>query len=278
MPIMPASAGRRFFLAVWIVVAGALGSHPAAAATDGEEAWRDIRAALFEDRPIADANGIIRLEAPYRAYDAAIVPISIDAEFAQTPARYIKSITLIIDENPAPVAAVFHMTPLSGDASIATRVRINAYTNVRAVAETNDGRLYMATKFVKASGGCSAPANKDADQSLARLGKMKLRQSREVRMSEPNRAQLLISHPNYSGLQMDQITRLYVPAHFVQDVEVSFGGRKVMRVEGAISLSEDPSFHFSYLPEGPGELSVKVRDSDDLRFSDSWEVLPGAGS
>ena len=278
MSLLLGRGGRRFILIVCMVLGGGFASHGAFAAGDGEAAWNDIRQALFEDRPIAAADGIIGLEAPYRAYDAAIVPITIAAQFAQSPTRYIKSITLIIDENPAPVAAVFHMTPMSGDASISTRVRVNAYTHVRAVAETNDGQLYMATKFVKASGGCSAPANKDADQSLARLGKLKLKQSKAVRMSEPNRVQLLISHPNYSGLQMDQITRLYVPAHFVQDIEVSYEGQTVMTVEGAISLSEDPSIHFSFVPDGPGDLSVKVRDSDDMSFFDSWNISSDTGS
>src|SRR5690606_13515595 len=88
-----------------------------------EDSWSDLREALFEDRPISEAPGVIALEAPYRAQDAAIVPITIVAEQPQSPERYIKSITLVIDENPAPVAAVFHLTPESGLATLATRVR-----------------------------------------------------------------------------------------------------------------------------------------------------------
>jgi len=242
------------------------------AASAEDDPWPDLKQALFDDRQIRAGEGVIRLEAPYRAYDAAIVPLTLAAEMPQTPDRYIKSITLIIDRNPAPVAAIFNMTPRSGTATISTRVRIDAYTNVRAVAETNDGALYMASKFVKASGGCSAPALKDQDKAMARLGRMKLKQSTPVRLGEPNQAQLLISHPNYSGLQMDQITRHYVPAHFVQDIEVTYRGRTIMTVEGAISLSEDPSIHFNYVPDGPGEISVWVRDSDDLTFTNSWPV------
>lgn len=248
------------------------------AARADQDPWPDLKEALFGDRPIADGTGVIRLEAPYRAYDAAIVPVTVAAEIAQTAERYIKSVTLVIDNNPAPVAAVFHMTPRSGSARIATRVRINAYTNVRAVAETNDGALYMDTRFVKASGGCSAPALKDQDQSLARLGRMKLKQSKPVRLGQPNEAQLLISHPNYSGLQMDQVSRHYIPAHYVQDVEISYGNETIMTVEGAISLSEDPSFRFSFVPEGPGVLTVEVRDTEDAVFTRSWPIEPEAGS
>ena len=37
-----------------------------------------------------------------------------------------------------------------------TRVRIDSFSHVRAVLETEDGTLHMATKFVAAAGGCGA--------------------------------------------------------------------------------------------------------------------------
>jgi sulfur-oxidizing protein SoxY len=273
---LPAAALAVSWIMALVIALGTLSGD--AGATAEEEVWLELKESLFEERPILAGEGVIRLEAPYRAHDAAIVPITMAAEIPQTPGRYIKTITLIIDNNPAPVAAVFGLTPLSGTATISTRVRVNAYSHIRAVAETNDGKLYMAAKFVKASGGCSAPAAKDADQALARLGKMKLKQSGAAQMSRPNQVQLLISHPNYSGLQMDQLTRHYIPAHFVQDVKISYGDKTIMTVEGAISLSEDPSFHFSYVPQGPGSLTVEMRDTDDAVFTRSWPVEPEAGS
>jgi sulfur-oxidizing protein SoxY len=197
---------------------------------------------------------------------------------AHSPERYIRALTLIIDKNPAPVAAVFQLTPRSGTATISTRVRIDAYTHVRVVAEINDGTLYMATKFVKASGGCSAPAIKDADAALARLGKIKLRQSAPARLGQPNEVQLLISHPNHSGFQRDPLTLYYIPAHFVRDVTVSYGRETILTVEGAISLSEDPSFHFSFVLEVSGELRVEAWDTDEQEFTGSWPIEPEAGS
>ena len=190
----------------------------------------------------------------------------------QSEDRHIRTVTLLIDENPLPIAGRFHFTPASGRAAFSTRVRVNAYTNIRAIAETNDGELYMAKRFVKASGGCSAPAGKDPDAALARLGKMKLRQSDALVLGEPNLAQLLVSHPNHTGMQMDQITRHYVPAYFVNNIEVRYGDEPVLTVESDISLSEDPSIHFYYTPEEPAELSVKVTDSKDLVFSRAWEM------
>ena len=264
---------------VLVVVLGlVMISRPGAAAEPSEEAWLDLRGDLFGEREILDGEGIVALDAPYRAADAAIVPITMVAEVPQTAAHFIKTLTLVIDENPAPVAAVFTLSQESGQATISTRVRVNSYSYVRAIAETSDGTLYMAKKFVKASGGCSAPASKNPDEALARLGKMKLKGLRQVRLGEPNQVQLLISHPNSSGLQMDQVTRHYIPAHFVNEIEVSYGGQSLMTVEGAISLSEDPSIRFSFVPQKEGEMTVDVRDTDGNEFRKSWQVQPGPGA
>ena len=245
---------------------------PAWSAGEDESRWNQLRQMLFQDRPIHDGASVLTLDAPYRAHDAAIVPISIEPAFDQSDERHIRTVTLLIDENPLPVAGRFHFTPASGRAALSTRVRVNAYTHIRAIAETGDGELYMVKKYVKASGGCSAPAGKDPDQALARLGKMKLRQSESLVLGEPNLAQLLVSHPNHTGMQMDQITHHYVPAHFVNNIEVRYGDETVLKVESDISLSEDPSIHFWYTPEKPAEMSVTVTDSKEQIFSRSWRM------
>ena len=250
---------------------------PAGAASDDDAYWADIKGAVFGDRVIRDGAGVIALEAPYRAQDAAIVPITISAGIPQTAERYIKTITLIIDRNPAPVAAVFHLTPDNGLATISTRVRVNEYTFMRAVAETSDGELYAAAKYVKAAGGCSAPAQKDQDAALARLGKMKLRRSSDLAPGQPNQAQILISHPNNSGLQMDQLTRHYIPPRYIQNIKISYADRTILTVEGDISLSEDPSIHFNFVPDGPGEMTVEAVDTDGETFTHSWPVTAPDG-
>ncbi len=271
-PVPRAAALARRFAAT-AAFALAVSAAPALAAGEEDDPWPDLRETLFGERPIAEGAGVVSLEAPYRAYDAAIVPITIAAEIPQTSERYIKALTLIVDKNPAPVAAIFKLTPEMGTATISTRIRVNEYTNVRVIAETSDGALHMAEKFVKAAGGCSAPALKDMAAAEARIGKMKLKQSRPAGPEQTQEVQLLVSHPNYTGFQMNQLTRHYIPAHFVQDIKVSYAGQTLITVEGAISLSEDPSIHFSFLPQkNSDELSVEVRDTDGAVFSRSWPI------
>ena len=76
-----------------------------------------------------------------------------------------------------PLAAAFTLGEKAGDTRISTRVRVNSYTNTHVVAELSDGSLHMATRYIKASGGCSAPMVKSMDEAMAALGQMKFRAS-----------------------------------------------------------------------------------------------------
>lgn len=254
------------------------------------ETWRAIRADVVGERPIADGAGIIDIEAPYRAHDAAIVPIDIAAHLPN--GRTVKALTLVIDENPAPVAATFSFGTRQQDLTLSTRVRINSYSFVRAIVEADDGTLYMTARYVKASGGCSAPALKDADQALANLGKMKMRYppvaaatpakvpapAAAAGASRPVRAQIMIRHPNYSGLQMNQVTQLYIPARFVNEIEVRQGADMLFTMEGGISLSEDPTIAFEFLSNGAQALDVRAIDTEGEVFSGAFPIEPPAGN
>lgn len=244
---------------------------------DANATWQQLRTTMFQARTIdTAADTIISLEAPERAQDAAIVPISIRTHVEQRPERFIERVYLMIDNNPSPVGAIFHFTPASGRADIETRVRVDAYTHVRAIAEMNTGELYMTTRFVKASGGCSAPPGKDMTAAMASLGKMRFRVEGEVEPGKPALAQLMISHPNNSGLVMDQLTRMYTPAHFVRRIQVSYAGQPVLSADVHFSISENPNFRFYFVPTGEGELKAEVIDTNALRFETAVEV--GAGS
>lgn len=251
-------------------------SGPGQAESQEEAAWNGgLKAKFYGERSIEEGNGVIELTAPYRAEDPALVPVQITSKIPQTPEKYIKTITLIIDNNPVPFAAAFNFTPETGKADLAMRLRVNSYTYVRAIAETNDGKLYMTKAYVKASGGCSAPIGADIEAAMARMGKMKFKFDGEhATLQQPNLTQLLISHPNITGLQMDQVSRMVKPAHYVEDVKVSFNGRPVMTAKTDIAISADPNFRFYFVPTQGGELKAEIRDNLGNQFSSTQAVTP----
>lgn len=236
--------------------------------------WEGLRDQVFGKRAIQTGTGVIRVEAPKRAQDAGLVPIDIRIDPTKLKGD-VTAITLIIDVNPSPLAAVFTLGDASGMQKLSTRVRINDYSFVRAIAETATGELHMAETFVKASGGCSAPAVKNPGEAKSTLGVMKLRQfppQESAGVSQRREMQLMIRHPNNSGFQMDQVTRYFIPPHFVHKLKVSQNGVMVLQMEGGISISEDPNFRFDYIARSGGEIAVEATDTEGKVFRDSWPV------
>jgi sulfur-oxidizing protein SoxY len=270
--IMTATGWRLVATAALIAAAG-WATTAMAAAPEPPDPWPDLQRDVFNSRPLIEGSGVIAIEMPYRAEDAAIVPVTLRLALAPGDTRAIKTVTLVIDQNPAPVAATFR---LGGTVSmISTRVRVDSYTNVHAVAELSDGTLHMAKTFVKASGGCSAPAAKNADEAKVSLGQMRLKQFAKADAPPASRAreaQLMIRHPNNSGLQMDQVTRLYTPAFFVRDLTIAQGEDVVLQMESGISLSEDPNIRFAYVPNGAVKMRAEAVDTDGHRFTGEWPV------
>lgn len=226
--------------------------------------WDDLRGDVLGEAELASAEGLLTVDAPYRAHDAATVPILLK----QTdPTTRIRAATVVVDENPAPVAAVFEFGESMGALDFELRVRVDQYSNVRVIAETPTG-LHMTGRYVKASGGCSAPATRDPTVALANMGKMKLKSfDAGAQMSTPRReAQIMVRHPNYSGLQRDQITQLFIPAHFIDHMEVWQGDELLFTMDGGISISENPVFRFGYNDNGAEALTVKATDTEGNTF------------
>jgi sulfur-oxidizing protein SoxY len=215
---------------------------------------------------------LVRIDAPDRAEDAARVPVTIvlDASIAGN----VRQLYFVIDNNPSPLAGLFRFGPLADPRVLTTRVRVDDYTDLHAVAETTDGSLYATARFIKAAGGCSAPAGKDPAVALQRLGKMKLTYRSGADLEKPVAALLLISHPNNSGLQIDQLTRNYIPADFIRSIKITYNGEAVLSVESDISLSEDPSLGFGFVPLVSGTLDVEVDDSMQRHFTQGWQLQP----
>ncbi|HYN78434.1 MAG TPA: quinoprotein dehydrogenase-associated SoxYZ-like carrier [Lamprocystis sp. (in: g-proteobacteria)] len=240
--------------------------------------WGEIRSALFGDRPVADGKDLLQLSTPYRAEDAAVVPVSIKPLLDPTAGRNIQDLYLIIDMNPVPLAATFHFPGAQPWDEIATRIRVNAYSNVRAVARTDDGQLHMVANYVKASGGCSAPSIKDPAAAAAQIGRMKLVLPERVNPGERLAAQFLIKHPNNSGLQFDQVSRQFIPADYVKHIAVSYQGQPLFTADTNISISEDPSIRFGLIPAAAAtDLSVQVQDSTGRAFEQTFPVVPSGG-
>lgn len=264
---------RELLLVGGLTVGGfsaALAQTPKASPDDPESSpmWHKLRQQLFEGRSV-QIDPRVSLQAPRRAEDPAFVPLSVHVAPGTTPADEIRRLTLLIDNNPTPIAAVVDLPEGGALADLETRVRVDEYTFVRAVAETADGRVLMATRYVKASGGCSAPAGADEAAMRAAMGRMLFRMegSAPTGAGDPMTVQWMVSHPNHSGMAMNQLTRTFTPSEYVRKVNIYQGERLLLAADVDFALSENPSLRFRFVPQGNAPLRAEVVDTFERHFS-----------
>jgi len=248
-------------------------------ATHAGPAWDEIRSSVFAGRAIAPAGEAVQINAPFRPQDQRAVPIEVEAKFAD--GRSVRSLTLIVDENPSPIAARFDFDGKREHVHLATRLRLNAATDVRAIVEASDGQLYMAERHVRFAGGqaaCSAPPSGSPEEIAATMGKMTLEAlgKRTAATQIAPRARLKIMHPNHTGMVLDQLTLLYVPLRILTDVEVRQGNERVFSMQGSITMAQDPVIEFDYRSNGADALHVEARDSDGVSWAGRFPIGEGS--
>lgn len=242
---------------------------------DSDDMWQALKEQYFSDRfIIEDGNNRIRLKAPGRAENDALVPVLINIETNDTDSDPFIKVYLIVDVNPLPMGGIFKLAENRPMKQLKTSVRVNGYTYIRAVGETASGILYMSKKWVKSTGaGCSAPPGLDQDMHKKRLGKMRFKHIATKNNNKSSRLfRLMISHPNNTGMQRDQLTTLFIPEHYVKHVNVTFNKDPVLEADINFTLSENPNFTFSFDPEESGILRAKLTDNLDNSFGLETEI------
>jgi sulfur-oxidizing protein SoxY len=279
---------RKLFLAVRLLSAAMcslalLAAHPPSQAAvgglpsnvghaDSSPEWESLRPKLFQGRAITAGQSRVQIIVPLRAAYGATVPVKVVSKLPQRPELYVKKLYLVIDKNPSPIAAVLDLTTEIGQADFETRLRVDEYSHVRAITEWSNGELHMDSRYVKVSGGCSAPPNRD---QLHNLGKTAFKLPDGVKPGQPTAADVTVVHPNDTGFELNNVTVMYIPPHFVRSLKVSYAGRKLFDAELDFSISENPSFRFNFVPHGEGELKAEVEDSKEGQFVGKLPVRAG---
>ena len=116
---------------------------PAFEATAADKAM----VALFGGKSVSTSDQVM-LKVPEIAENGAVVPVTVS-----TSIEGVKSISLLVVDNPNPLSARFNLMP-GVSAEISTRIKMGQSSDVVAVVETDSG-VFTATKNVKVTiGGC----------------------------------------------------------------------------------------------------------------------------
>ncbi len=106
----------------------------------------DVMSELFGATP--EASDAVAMKIPDIAENGAVVPVTVSTDLAD-----VESISVVVDNNPTPLAASFEMSPRT-PAKVAVRIKMGQSSNVQAVVKAG-GKLYSTAKEVKVTiGGC----------------------------------------------------------------------------------------------------------------------------
>ncbi len=140
--VLPSGRGRA---ASWIVPSNA-------EATEVKDVNEELKQA-FGNRKIEMSH--VTMKAPIIAENGGVVPINISSDLPMKRGNYVKKIYVYVDQNYDPYTASVDLTPANGKAAFSLRIKMRKTSLVRAILETNQGKLYSAVKTVKVTiGGC----------------------------------------------------------------------------------------------------------------------------
>ena len=233
--------------------------------------WLVVKEAFFAHREIQDVD-FLKIEAPRRAESGAQVPVKYILDKTAANGIVINKIYAIVDANPIPLTATYHLTDLLGNFELSTRVRFETDSFVHIVGESPEGKLYMAKREIRAAGGCGGSVDGDEAVIRASAGKIKLKVEDPVNIGGVTSAIFNIKHPMRTGLQRDLVSQGYVPAFYINKTVFNYNNKPLLTIDLGVGTSEDPYFKFNFVPDVPGKLEVQAFDNEGKVFSHSVEV------
>jgi sulfur-oxidizing protein SoxZ len=81
----------------------------------------------------------------------------------------------------------------------------------------------------------------------------------------------LLSHPMLTGMSRDQ-AGIPIPAYFVNEVEVTYGGARVAHFEWSSGISRDPFVGFSLRASKEAPVTVTWKDNKGGVYTSSADV------
>lgn len=93
-------------------------------------------------------EGKVTLDMPPLIENGNTVPLTVTVESPMTVGDFVKAIHVFNEKNPQPNVFSVRLSPLSGRAAIATRIKLGDSQKIVAIAETSDGKFYSASADV----------------------------------------------------------------------------------------------------------------------------------
>jgi sulfur-oxidizing protein SoxY len=264
---------RRRLLGLAAVAAGLLGGRRGVEADSPARRWsvNDPRALSPVERLHFPA---VRL--PVMTGNGDRVPITIEMSHPMEPGHHITRVTVVNERDPVPLKGIFELTPITGLVHLAFQARIDeGVSEVTVTAECNLHGAWTSTGTVRVAdgaGGCSDPSPSRTRSGSTEILPPRLRlpglvRAGRVRAGEVLEAQLLMRHPNRTGLvrRDGKFVAESEPFH-LRELEVFYGEMRASRFLFTSALSDDPLITFRVRAGQGGLLRALLVNTRGQRF------------
>lgn len=233
--------------------------------------WPVMKEAFFAKRDMQEVS-FIKIDAPRRAESGAQVPVTYSVDNAAANGVRITKLYAFVDANPIPLTATYHLTDALGNFQLATRIRFETDAFVRLVGEDASGKLYLASREIRAAGGCGGTVEGDEAAIRAAAGKIKFKIDEPAAIGGVTSTTFNIKHPMRTGLQRELVSQGFVPAFYINKAAFTYNGKPVLTIDVGVGTAEDPYFKFNFVPDAAGKLEVTATDNEGKTFVQQVDV------
>jgi sulfur-oxidizing protein SoxY len=258
---------------IWIASAMLLTTSLSAFAEVDPKLWSVMKEAFFEKRAMKEVS-FMKVDAPERAESGAQVPVTYSIDTAAAKAVGVKIVKLyaFVDANPIPLTAIYHLTDALGDFQLSTRIRFETDAFVRLVGEDAAGKLYLASRPIRAAGGCGGIVSNDEAAVRAAAGKIRMKVAKPKKFGTSISAKVHIKHIMRTGLQRDLVSQGFLPPFYIKTAKFTYAGEPLMTIDVNVGTAEDPYFKFNFIPKKAGKFELVATDNEGKVFQKALEV------
>jgi sulfur-oxidizing protein SoxY len=211
------------------------------------------------------------IEAPALAEDPSLVPIQVSVLHPMEPRHFIRSLEIMLDNDPVPSKGKFLFTPANGRAQVAFQMRSGAGGQLKAVAECSQhGRFTSSIAIRVTDGGCTtAPDTRDR----SRLGSPRIRLPQTIQRGEIVQVRTKVDHNSYTGLVLKdgQFVR-EAPEFYVKQMLVFVDDQHVSEFQMTSAVSANPLIRFPLQITRSGTLRVVFVNNEGQRWEASQPI------
>lgn len=237
-----------------------------------EANMRRAIAADLGSRPIPP--GDILFDMPEFSDSGSSVPMTLTVPSAMTPEDHPRVLRVFAAENPRPRIAAFHFTPACGEARISTRVRLDSFQDVVAVAEMSDGRVFQAAQRVNVTYG--------ACEDAVAYDQFPPGWAPRIRVAVPDRVEpgaifevrAIINHPMETGLRHGA-DGLLIPMRIIERFRCLADGAEVFSAKLEPAIATNPYFAFRLRLPRASALQFEWHDTTGAVYSREAPVSIG---